>query len=189
MSTRTRRKPKPAPPQPSRWARLSGVGKGVVSALTGLAAAVAAVVAVMNATGHETPAPPSKLATVATVKLVSAERMTLGTWAAQDPTEDVRTWDPEARDRPGVLVQYDATFRGLTGRQLAIRVLVLDRDNQRAGLSDTAWVRPQAGEDMYPGTTWVEVPRKHGPFRAQVTIYRDEAAVDPWARSEAVAFR
>ena len=148
-----------------------------------------AVVAVLNATGHETPVPPSKLATVAAVKLVSAERMTLGTWAAQDPTEDVSTWDPEARDRPGVLIQYDATFRGLPGRQLAIRVLVLNRANERAGLSDTTWVRPQAGEDMYPGTIWLEVPRKGGPFSAQVTLFRDEAARDEWARSEAVEFR
>ena len=46
MSTRTRarRKPKPAPPKPSPWQRLGGAGKGIVSALTGLAAAVAAVI-------------------------------------------------------------------------------------------------------------------------------------------------
>jgi hypothetical protein len=187
--TRARRKPKPAPPRPSRWQRLGGVGKGVVSALTGLAAAIAAVIAILNATGQESPTPASRQATVATVKITSAERMTLGAWASQDPDEDVSAWDPEARERPGVLVQYDATFRGLTGRRLAIRALALDRDNQRVGLSDATRVQPEAGEDIYPGTVWLEVPRKGGPFTAQVTVYRDEDARDPWARSEAFAFR
>ena len=191
MSTRTRarRKPKPAPPKPSPWQRLGGAGKGIVSALTGLAAAVAAVIAVLNATGQESPTPPSRQVTVATVKLVSAERMTLGAWASQDPEEDVSTWDPEARDRPGVLIQYDATFRGLTGRQLAIRAVALDADNERVALSDATRVRPEAGEDVYPGAIWLEVPRAGGPFTAQVTIYRDEDARDPWARSEPVEFR
>ncbi len=123
------------------------------------------------------------------MKLADAARMTLGTWAAQNPDEDVSGWAPEARDRPGVLLQYDATFRGLTGRQLAIRAIALNRDHERVGVSTTTWVRPDAGEDMYPGTIWLEVPRRGGPFTAQVTIYRDEQARDPWARSEELEFR
>ncbi len=58
MSTRTHPEPKDQRPPP--WQRLSGVVKAIVGVVTGLAATVAAALALVNATGRETPTPPSR---------------------------------------------------------------------------------------------------------------------------------